>query len=180
MLDSYCYCAYKMEHAPIAIKQYSVTDVLVIMYDISNSKSLVKLKCWIEEGIKYCSAHTPFLLVANKIDLAEDGNETNSYLSTIESVRRLFFDINFFSPNRKIFWTCTSCKNGKGLTTLLSDLLSRLIENIILNRSEEFLEVDHSSTKVVPSFNPSPKMEPASIVLKKEKDYENNEKCNIF
>lgn len=66
-------------HFPFALQKYVIkyidSDVVVIVYDITQGWKFNKVSCWYEEAIKHCPETVIKILVGNKIDMLNEMNK---------------------------------------------------------------------------------------------------------
>ncbi|EGD80819.1 hypothetical protein PTSG_01405 [Salpingoeca rosetta] len=93
---------------------YRGASAALLVYDVTNPKSLDDALDWINELRDNCSEHLILCLVANKMDLVEEGCDA------IEEGRRLA------QENDALFHQ-TSAKTGSGISETFVDIAKELI-----------------------------------------------------
>lgn len=91
---------------------YNNTDILFIMYDVSDPKSIENLSTWIGEAKHFLEGEdTNFFLIGNKIDLVEDFDE-------------LFDKSEEISEKFGMKHYMTSSKTGEGIDEIFMNMMS--------------------------------------------------------
>jgi small GTP-binding protein len=102
---------------------YPNTKVFVICYDVQNEYSLENIKSkWIPE-ITYHCPNTPYIIVANKIDLREDENLIQKMKKSKETMVTYETGYNFAIKNGSKYYCECSAKTQQGLKNVYETIV---------------------------------------------------------
>jgi small GTP-binding protein len=102
---------------------YTDTDVFVICYDIMTENSLENIKSkWITE-ITYHCPKTPYIIVANKIDLREDEDFIKKMKEKGKTMVTYEAGYNFAMRNGSKYYCECSAKTQKGLKNVYETII---------------------------------------------------------
>jgi small GTP-binding protein len=112
---------------------YPDTDVFVICYDVQNESSLENIKSkWIPE-ISYHCPNTPYLIVANKIDLRENDDLIQILKEKERTMVTYETGYNFAIKNGSKYYCECSAKTQEGLKNVYETIIKMYEEKQIKN-----------------------------------------------
>ncbi|KAK2178164.1 hypothetical protein NP493_559g01048 [Ridgeia piscesae] len=98
------------EYEDVRNELYSDTDVVFIVYDVTNQSSFEGVELWLREFATYGNNTALMCLVGNKTDLREDHG-----VSPLDAKR--------WAAQRGMSYFETSCASGEGVQTMFSEML---------------------------------------------------------
>jgi len=102
---------------------YRDSNGAVLVYDVTDSDSLVKVKTWVKELRKMLGMNVFLAIVGNKIDLLPQKEQSAPHTNPIIAEAIKYSD----SASAKHF--CTSAKVNKGIDEMFLDLTRRMLEH---------------------------------------------------
>ena len=94
---------------------YKGASAVILVYDVTNRRSLDELKDWKDDFIKYLPPETIMYVLANKSDLKDER------VVTIEEGKRVAENLGAIE-----FWE-TSAKTGENVQTVFNNIAARLL-----------------------------------------------------
>lgn len=127
------------KYSSLFLTYLNKVDYVIIMFDLSEYFSFVKLSIWLSEIKKKCSDDVILLMIGNKLDIC-DKNHFNAFYN----------DIKYFSDENNLNFFATSAKTGENIDNIFEFIIKKYIDkkNIIYNHDYIQLD-DHKSSNCI-------------------------------
>jgi Ras-related protein Rab-5C len=104
--------------APLTTTYFHHVDAVVIMFDMTDYCSFMKISYWLSEAKKNCPENIIMVMAGNKFDAYTKNN--NNYNS----------DIEHFASNNNLKYFSTSAKTGHNINEIFEYIIDKYINNI--------------------------------------------------